>query len=72
MGLFDKLLKRKKAPIIMTEYGPVTESARRQAAENMKDPMIRGAVEHLLTEQYGEELGLAEARRRYPEAYDEE
>ena len=69
MKLFDKLFK--KPPVIMTEFGPVTERARRQAADNMRaDDWLREQVEAALVKQYGEELGLAEARRRYPEAYE--
>ena len=41
----------------------VSEPARRQAAANMKvDPVKRAEVERM--------IGAAEARRRYPEAYD--
>jgi DNA polymerase IIIc chi subunit len=72
MGLFEKATKRKKPPVIMTEYGPVSERARVQAAANMRDSVeTRKRVEAILVKQYGEELGLQEARRRYPEAYEE-
>lgn len=59
-------------PIIMTEYGPTTEWARRQAAIEMKnDPDCKKSVEELLIQQLGSrEAGLAEAKRRYPECYD--
>jgi hypothetical protein len=59
------------APVIMTEFGPVTESARAQAARNMRDdPSKRADVEALLAKQLGSvALGVAESRRRYPEAY---
>jgi hypothetical protein len=69
MKLFDKMFK--KSPVIMTEHGPVSEKARRQAAENMKnDADTKARVEAVLVNQYGTEIGLAEARRRYPEAYE--
>ena len=49
----------------------VTEWARKAAAMNMKlDPAKRLAVERLLQDKYGEQQGLAEARRRYPESYE--
>jgi hypothetical protein len=58
-------------PVIDTPWGPTTESARRQAALNMKaDPVLRGKVEELLMRQLGSiSAGMEEARRRYPEAY---
>jgi hypothetical protein len=53
----------KRPPVIMTEWGPVTESPRRQAAENMKnDPVLRAKIEQM--------CGEKEARRRFPEAYE--
>lgn len=74
--LLDFLLRRKKAPpppVIDTEWGPVTESARLLAAINMKaDPRIKYRVEQLLAKQrFGgdESKGVAESKRRYPEAY---
>ena len=59
------------APIIQTQFGPVTEGARLLAARNMREnPETKAAVEELLCKQLGNvALGLAEARRRYPEAY---
>jgi hypothetical protein len=52
----------KRPPVIMTEWGPVTEGARRQAALNLRDdPEKRAKVEEM--------VGVEEARRRYPEAY---
>jgi hypothetical protein len=58
-------------PIIMTQWGPVSESARLQAAQNM---LASDELKHRVEEQLAKELGsaargLAEARRRYPEAY---
>ena len=49
----------------------VPEGARRQAAENMRrDPVKRVEVESLLARKLGSmEAGIAESRRRYPEAY---
>ncbi len=60
-------------PQIFTEHGVVTEWARAQAAQNMRDDVvIRQAVETMLIRKLGsEEAGMAEARRRYPEAYAE-
>ena len=50
-------------PVIYTPEGPVTEWARRQAAENMRlNPAKKIEVEKL--------IGETESRRRYPEAYD--
>lgn len=68
------LLGRKNdKPVIMTENGPVSEDARLQAATNMRlDPAVRARVEALLAKQYGSVArGLAESRRRYPEAYED-
>jgi hypothetical protein len=60
------------APLIMTAYGAVTESARQQAAANMAaDHAKRAAVIQLLADQiFDGDLakGEAEARKRYPEA----
>lgn len=58
-------------PIIMTEWGPVSEPARLRAALNMRaDENIKARVEAMLVKQCGSvEAGMAESRRRYPEAY---
>lgn len=49
-------------PVIMTQWGPVTESARAQAAINMKaDPALRAKVEEM--------IGVDKAKNNYPEAY---
>ena len=59
-----------KPPTIQTDYGPVSEMARRQAAENMrKDPAVRERVEDLLIEKMGVEAGQAQARWQFREAY---
>ena len=72
----DNLRRRRaaKPPVINTPFGPVTEWARQQAAENMRqDSIVRSAVEAMLIRECGsEEAGMAEARRRYPEAYRDE
>jgi hypothetical protein len=65
---------RPEPPVITTMIDgvehTVTESQRKQAAINMRlDPAKRAAVERLLQDRYGEARGLAEALRRYPEAY---
>lgn len=55
-------LVRPTPPEIMTEWGPVTEAARRQAAENIRsDAKLRARIVDM--------LGEAEARRRYPEGF---
>lgn len=61
-------------PVIMTQWGPVTEAARKRAALNMKaDPVKRRAVEELLCKQLGSVArGLAEAKRRFPEVYEDD
>jgi len=62
----------KPAPVIMTEYGPVTEWARYQAAMNMKaDAERRTRVENYFIEKHGGniEKGMAECRHNYPEVY---
>jgi hypothetical protein len=61
-------------PVIMTQWGQVTESARLQAATNMRlDHALRARVVALLAKQLGsEELGLKEAKRRYPESWEDE
>jgi hypothetical protein len=63
------------APKIMTKWGPVTESARHQAAINMRlDPIKKAQVEALLVLEAGGDVarGLLEAQRRYPEAYEDD
>jgi hypothetical protein len=74
--LHDEAAPAPAAPVIETKWGSVTESARRGAAENMRtDPEKRRAVESLLARQLyrGDlELGVAESRRRYPEAYQDD
>jgi hypothetical protein len=61
-------------PIIVTEWGPVTETARLQVEVNMMaEPEIKARVESMLVEREGSvEKGLAEARRRYPRVYENE
>ena len=62
------------APKILTEFGPVTESARLQAVVNMKiDPEKRKACLDLLCKQLGSVAkGEIEFKRRYPELFQEE
>jgi hypothetical protein len=73
-SLLEWFRKPKPRIIILTPWGPVTEGARRQAALNMRaDPELRKRVEeHLVKEMGSVAEGLAEAQRRYPEAYKEE
>ena len=59
-----KLFRRKKSPpVLMTQWGPVTESARLAAALRMRqEPEVMRRVLDMISED--------EARRRYPEAFD--
>jgi len=61
------------SPKILTPYGYTTESARLQAAINIKlDPELGKRVLELLTKELGDVVKAdAEMRRRYPEAYSE-
>lgn len=76
-SFYSRLRQRwgRRKPPTLTAYvdgkeHPVTEWARAQAAVNMRlKPEIKAGVERMLKEQYGEEMGMKEARRRYPEAY---
>lgn len=65
-------IRRKRKPIeIPTKWGPVSERARGQAAENLRrDPARRAEVLRIVVREMGgdEEKGLAEARRRFPES----
>ena len=65
--------KPEPPPVITTDYGPVTEWARFAAAQHIKsDPETKQRVEALLVQKMGsEEAGMAEARRRYREAYED-
>jgi len=57
-------------PIIETPYGPVTEWARRAAAENLKDADKYAEAMSFLTQRLGSvEAAEAELRRVYPEAF---
>jgi hypothetical protein len=64
---------RKKPPVVQTQWGPVTEKYRKQAALNMAaDHDLRQRVVDLLQKQMKDgtpEAALAEAKRRYPEAW---
>lgn len=63
-----------KPKVVLTEWGPVTESARLQAVINMaKDPVKRQQVLELLCKQMGSVAkGEMEFRARYPELFEEE
>jgi hypothetical protein len=65
---------RKEKPVIQTQWGPVSEDMRLQAAMNMiAHPEVRIRVEEALAKKFGSVAqGLAEARRRYPEVYASE
>lgn len=60
--------------VISTPWGPVSESARAQAAANLRaDPAKRAEVVALLAQRLGSAAaGEAEARRRYPESFDDD
>lgn len=63
---------RTRPPVISTQYGPVTESARLRAAMNMRaDIAIRLRVEKRVIAECGGDVrrGVEECKRRYPEAY---
>lgn len=59
-------------PVVQTPYGPMTESARAQAAQNMLlDSVKRYQVEDLLTRQCGSrERAIAKMRHDYPELFE--
>jgi hypothetical protein len=62
------------APVIQTEWGPVDESYRKQAALNMKaDPEIKKRVERHFIKRCGGRTGegLIACRRQFPEAYED-
>jgi hypothetical protein len=63
-----------KPPVLITDWGPVTESARLRAVSNMKeDPVCKQRVLELLCKQMGSVAkGEIEMRRRYPELFEEE
>jgi len=63
-----------KPKTVMTEWGAVSESARKQAVINMYlDPEKRKAVLELLCKKMGSVAkGELEFRERYPELYEEE
>ena len=72
MNLFKKLFPGKKPPVLVSRDGVVTESARQQCAINMAlDANVRLRVEQVVIKEMGGDVekGLAECRRRYPEAY---
>lgn len=67
-------LRKGAPPVIHTPFGDVTEGARLRCAMNMlEDGTLRQRVEDLLIRQNGGnvEVGIAEAKKRYPEAYEE-
>lgn len=63
---------RKRKPVITSQYGTTTEWARRQCAANMTEfPELKQRIEQSLISMHGAVKGLAMARERYPEAYEE-
>jgi hypothetical protein len=65
---------RVSPPVIHGPFGDTTESARLQAAVNIRDnPEVYRRVLELLARQAGsEERALARMRAMYPEAFDKE
>jgi hypothetical protein len=61
-----------EAPVIDHEFGRTPEKFRRQAAINMRvNPQLREEIVGILAMRLGSrQAGEAEARRRYPEAFD--
>jgi hypothetical protein len=71
---FPSVFGAPKPIIIMTPWGPVTESVRLQCAMKMRaEESVRYRVEKACIDLMGgdEEKGMAEARRRYPEGYED-
>lgn len=67
----DKIRRKRAAPVITSEYGQTSESARRQAALNMRDDAdLRYRVVSALAQKFDGDWrkALTEAERRYPEA----
>lgn len=65
----------RKPPVIMTRWGPVTESARQQAIINMKlypEKLIE--VKAIVIRECGGNIarGEIEFQRRFPELYEDE
>ena len=69
-----RLRKGHAPPVIDSPWGRTTEKARLAAAFVLRDdPVKREQVEALLAVEFGSvDRGKAEARRRYPEAYESE
>lgn len=72
--------KRRAGPVIMTQWGPVTESARKQAAVNIgQNPALKAKVEDAVTREMGLDpavpadrlIGVMECKRRYFEGYQD-
>jgi hypothetical protein len=78
LSLIEKFIRGLKphrnpaAKVVMTEWGPVSESVRLRVAQNMiEDPDCKLLVESALIKLCGGdyEKGMAEAKARYPEVY---
>jgi hypothetical protein len=71
--IWEALHADRPTPVIMTQWGPVSERARYQAALNMRiDEKAFARVLEIKTRECGGsmERGLAEMRRCYPEAFE--
>jgi hypothetical protein len=66
------LRRGKEPPVITSQYGQTTESARLACALRMRDdPEVKERVERACIDKFGGlAMGLAYARRTYPEAYE--
>ena len=72
MKILNLFRKPKPSIHIVTDYGPVTESARLQGAINMRlSPDKKREVEELFVKKHGSmAVGLIECRKQFPEAYE--
>jgi hypothetical protein len=70
---WESLMADRPTPVIQTQWGPVTEAARRQAALNCRDDgVVFSRVLAIITREVGGDVnkGIEEMKRRYPEAFD--
>jgi hypothetical protein len=73
MSIIERLLAKfkKTPPVILSPWGPVSESARKQAVFNLRLDSTRRVevLRRIIVECKGDRVrGLVEAQRRYPEA----
>lgn len=68
------LRKGKSVPVIQSPYGPVTESARLQAAVNMRlrpDVKERVILDIMMRKRVARPFAEVIAKERYPEAFED-